>query len=520
MSKPIKEGLIRPAMAALKWNYLGAGTRAASGLIVGVVLARLLGPKPFGQVAVASLIIGLGNLMADCGFGAALVQSRDLSSDDIRFTFTAQLGLGVLLSAIVAAAAPFIAMVFRLSDVVPVIRALSVVFALQAFGLTAFNLLKRDLAFRKIQIAQVTSYLVGYLGLGIPLAYLGFGVWSLVAAQLAQTLLYSSLLYASVRHSICPRITRNHHELASFGGKVIGVNLANWAITNSDTAIVGRAFGAVSLGLYNRSMTLMTTPMNAVVATLQAVLFPVYSRAQGRPEALRRGFLTSASVVEICILPVFLAIAAVPQTVIGGLYGQRWIEAVPLITPLALAMPLHALMALSGPLLWGVGKVERELHVQMAMAAIAVPTLIVASRYSLLAVAWSVFCLYALRSLFMTRAVLRVISAKWEDLFRALFGAALLGAVIAPSLWIQDRLLLPHLAAPVRLGADMLLAFVVSLGLVACASRLVLSEEVIAFLSKSFDGLPRQLRRNERIEIATIPMVIEPETIGVSDSAN
>jgi hypothetical protein len=92
--------------------------------------------------------------------------------------------------------------------------------------------------------------------------------------------------------------------------------------------------------------------------------------------------------------------------------------------------------------------------------------------------------------------------------------------VIAPSLWIQDRLLLPHLAAPVRLGADVLLALLESIGLVAGASRLVLSEEVIAFLSKSFDGLPRQLRRNERIEIATIPMVIEPETIGVSDSAN
>jgi hypothetical protein len=177
-------------------------------------------------------------------------------------------------------------------------------------------------------------------------------------------------------------------------------------------------------------------------------------------------------------------------------------------------------MALSGPLLWGVGRVERELHVQMAMAAIAVPTLIVASRYSLLAVAWSVFCLYALRSLFMTRAVLRVISAKWKDLFHAVSGAALLGAVIAPSLWIQDRLLLPYLAAPVRLGADVLLAVLESLGLVACASSLVLSEEVIAFLSKSFDGLPSQLRRDERIETATISMVIEPETIAAIDSAN
>lgn len=479
MNRPANDGLLRPAMAALKWNYLGVAARTGSSFIIGIVLARLLGPKPFGEVAIAWLVIGLGNLMADCGFGAALVQRKEFSREDIRFVFTAQVGLGVFLTAIVAVAAPGIASIFRQPEVTPIIRAVALVFALQAFGLTAQSLLKRDLAFRNLQAAQVISYLVGYLGLGIPLACFGYGVWSLVGAQLMQTLINSALLYLATRHPIRPKIAHPHRELTSFGGKVIGVNLANWAISNFDTGIVGRMFGAASLGLYNRSTALMLRPTNAVVAALQSVLFPVYSRAQGKPDTLRRGHLTSIAAIAIFFFPVFFTIAVIPRTVILGLYGNRWIAAATLVAPIAMARPFQASMAMAGPLLWGLGRVERELRVQIVIAAIMIPALLIASRYSLVAISWTLFGIMVLESVLMNRPALEATGVSWRDVGRVTRGAFLLSAVLAAGIWTLDHAVLVSLASSFRLMADAGTAAVVSIALLRLRPGMFLCDELI-----------------------------------------
>ena len=66
-----------------------------------------------------------------------------------------------------------------------VVRVTALVFLIQAFGQSSAALLKRRLAFRALQTAQVVSSVAGYALVGITAASLGGGVWSLVAAQLA-----------------------------------------------------------------------------------------------------------------------------------------------------------------------------------------------------------------------------------------------------------------------------------------------------------------------------------------------
>src|SRR5580700_10993332 len=92
------EHLTTRAFSALRWGYTGSATRAVTGFASGIVLARLLGPRPFGQVAAAMLVFGLANQLADGGFGSALVQASELDEADVRFAFTFQLAIGASLS--------------------------------------------------------------------------------------------------------------------------------------------------------------------------------------------------------------------------------------------------------------------------------------------------------------------------------------------------------------------------------------------------------------------------------------
>src|SRR4051812_45753644 len=135
---------------ALKWNYLGNVMRSLSQFVIGILLARLLGPEPFGIVAVAWIILGIGNLFADLGFGAALVQRESYSTLDLRFVFTCQMAFASLLTIFGVVAAPQIALYFHKQDATPVIQAMSLLFVIQALGQTASAVLRRTLDFKTL----------------------------------------------------------------------------------------------------------------------------------------------------------------------------------------------------------------------------------------------------------------------------------------------------------------------------------------------------------------------------------
>ena len=479
---------------ALKWNYVGVAVKSFSSLAVGIVLARLLGPKPFGLVAVAALIIGFGNLLADFGFGAAIVQREDVTEEDLRFVFLFQMLSGVALGGACFLGAGLIARLFRNSEVAPVIRALSLVFPLQAFGQTAINLLRRKLAFRALQAAQVSGHLT-YLVAGVALALLGYGVWALVAAQLVQVALTSIIAFALAPHSLKVSF-RINRPIVQFGTKVLGSNIANWAIGNLDNAFVGRVFGAVPLGLYSRAFQLTSAPTSAIMPGLQSVLFAASSRAQGRVDALRRAYLASFSVVAVVTVPLFAAVAAIPTTVILALYGPKWVGSVPMLVPLALAMPLFALLCVAGPLLWGIGKVGRELRVQLVTAMLAVVVFSAACRFSVVLLAWGVLGVYAFRLALLTRELTHHLRVAWMEMVAAVRGGIALGLLAAPLAWVCNRLCTHTPLPKVFTLAVAMLAVLAEAGLcLAAAPRAVLGPHAEMILTQVRSVAPNWIRK-------------------------
>ena len=348
-------GLLHRSLHALKWNYLGMLVRTGTQFILGIVLARLLGPEPFGLVAIAWLILGLGNLVADFGLAAALVQKQTISGRDIRYVFTLQMLVGILMTSAIVLAAPWIAGFFNSADAIPVLRAMGCLFVIQAAGQTATALLRRNMNFKPLQMIAVGSYLFSYVGVGLPMAWGGADVWSLVAAQASQAMIYSIAVNLHTRHSWLPTFKSDASGMFLFGSKIMASNLTSWGISNLDSVIVGRIFGMVDLGFYNRGMNLVSSPMNAFTSTLQGVLFPAYSRTNGQIEPARRAYLASVGLIAAVLIPAFAAIAAIPNTVIAGVYGEYWMQVAVLLTPLALAMPVNAVLAVGGPL-YGYGK--------------------------------------------------------------------------------------------------------------------------------------------------------------------
>lgn len=498
MSESHGQGLFARTARALVWSYGVVIVRTVTSLAFGIILARILGPEPFGIVAAAGIVIGLSSLVSDFGFGAALVQAQAVTEEDVRFVFTWQMVVAIGLSVVVIGLSGPAARLFALPEAQAVIASLASLFVINAIGQTSTNLLKRRMAFKQLQLTLAASVIIGYGLFGVPAALYGLGVWSLVIAQISQGFLLNVATYSLTRHSLRPKFTIGNQaaRFLRFGSNVVIANVANWAIDNLPKAFISRAFGATDLGLYSRSATLMTAPTSVIVTNLQAVLFPAYSRAQARLPDLRRVYTGTLNALAIALLPPFAGIAATSGTLVEVVLGTSWRGAAPIVIPLAIAMPLNALMAMAGPLIYGIGKVGIETRLQVTSAIAMSAMLAVASGISVQAVSWGVLGVASIRLVLLTRAAARALGAQLQEILSLLIGPAATAISVGLAALVADRTahyvgLGPHLA----LLLSIVLGLLFAVGGCVLAARSIIGPDLRWLVARSGLPLPLALQR-------------------------
>src|SRR5919198_152848 len=211
--------------SGLSWFYLSTMTLMVANLTYTATVSRLLGPSAFGLMAMANLVVLLTQFFAGMGLAPALVQKPDLSRDEIRASSTAGIAIGLACLAVVWILAPAIATLFRQPAVVPVLRALGVSFVFTGWSMTGLGLMRRELRFRTLSLISVGTYVFAYLVVGVGLALLGAGVWSLVAASVTSTaaqavtnVLFSTL--SRIQHDL-GRLRRAYHSVLSLGNLML-----------------------------------------------------------------------------------------------------------------------------------------------------------------------------------------------------------------------------------------------------------------------------------------------------------
>jgi O-antigen/teichoic acid export membrane protein len=195
-------GLTNRALGGMLWTFSGTGVQAVVQLLSLMALGRLLTPAEFGLMGAAAVVIAFSQIISQVGVGPAIVQRHELELKHIRAAFTISGGLGIVLGAVVWLAAPAIAAFYRMPAVEPVIRAIALLFPIDGLNTVGESLLMRQLRFRLYVALDVASYILGYACVGVLLAWQGYGVWALVAANLGQVPLRTLGMYLATRRSV------------------------------------------------------------------------------------------------------------------------------------------------------------------------------------------------------------------------------------------------------------------------------------------------------------------------------
>jgi teichuronic acid exporter len=153
------------------------------GFIIGIILARLLSPSEYGLLGMIAVFTAIATTVADSGFGTALIRKPDLKEEDLYTTFWFNLGVSVLMYAILFFCAPYIADFYNQPKLTAITRVISISLLLNAFLIIPNIHFTRDINFKvTTRVSYACSITSGIVG--IAMAFCGCGVWSLVVQSL------------------------------------------------------------------------------------------------------------------------------------------------------------------------------------------------------------------------------------------------------------------------------------------------------------------------------------------------
>ncbi|MBU1397252.1 MAG: oligosaccharide flippase family protein [Gammaproteobacteria bacterium] len=377
-----------------------------------------------------------------------------------------------------------------------VFRWLSLVVLINAATAPSTNLLKKELNYKALQIAQLSSYFLGYVCIGIPLAVAGYGGSSLVISWIVQSGSNLVILYLQVRHPLYFRLwTADGSHMLRYGMTVLGTNLINWVLTGADKILVGRIFPAHTVGLYTTAFNFVNSPSSAIYGNLQSVVFSTCARLQDNKEALREVFLRLLSLITLVAFPFFAIIGVGSEFVMAAVYGREWIEAAQFMTPFALAMPFLLVWGISTPILWNAGHTKLELRLQLPMVFLWLAALYAVASSPPQIVAIVAASLFALRCIVMVLAVANVIEISLWSIFRSIRGGIVLTLVVAAvSVLLKDSI--------AALDVDTLVQLLLLLGAggsvyllsIFLFAPMLVDERLGAYIARANDRLPRWAR--------------------------
>lgn len=382
-------------VGAMRWSYLSTAVTLLLQLIYTAVMSRLLAPAAFGVVALGGLLLRFVTYFAQMGIVSAVVQRPLLDERDKQTAFTLTLAISGAVALLVSAASSPLARIFGAADLTGVLRGLAASLVITAVGGTAAGTIRRSMRFRALAACDIGSFAVGYLGVGVLLARAGAGVWSLVGASIAQSLVYSASAFSLAPHPVAPRIdAQRARSLISFGGPVSVISLLEFLTASLDTLTVGLVVGAQGLGFYNRASLLVSLPAEKFATSATGVLLPSMSSIQSDRDRVARAYEGGLALYLAGVAPLCGAIAATSPALVRVLLGAQWDPVIRLVPLFALASGIALISHFGGVVLESRAALRPKMQIQVVQLMTFVVLLFVVSRVSnrltWFAVAWVV----------------------------------------------------------------------------------------------------------------------------------
>jgi O-antigen/teichoic acid export membrane protein len=315
--------LAQKTFTGILWKFSEQIGRRGIGVLITLLLARFLAPEDYGLVAMMAVFLAIAQQLMDSGFRQALIRLQGARQVDFN---TAEF--------------------YEETRLIMLIRVAGLNVLIHSFQVVQVAVLSRELNFKaQLQASIPAGIISGVIAVG--LAYLGVGVWALIAQMLLSTFFTTVLLWRIQGWRPTLGFSRQTlGQMYNFGYKLFLSGLLDIVFKNIYVVVIAKIFAASTAGLYFFANKLKEIVISQIVAAIQAVTYPALATMQHDNARLKAGYRKVIGVTTFLLFPVMLFLAALADPLFQFVLPNKWLPAVlylQLMCFAGLMYPLHSI---------------------------------------------------------------------------------------------------------------------------------------------------------------------------------
>ena len=350
------KNLKQKAVSGMIWTALQQYSTMFIQFISGIILARLLTPYDYGCIGMLAIFMVLAESVIDGGFGSALIQKKRPTQEDYSTIFFWNLGMAVLLYAVLYYSAPAIARFYNIPLLCDVLRVQGGILFIYAFNIVQRNQLRKNLNFKVLSIVTVSTSITS-LTITIFMAYHGYGVWSLVAQNIMIAAIPALVFWFYIKWRPSWVFSwKSFRELFSFGFYMFLTHLLNQFAQQIQGLLIGRFYNASTMGYYSRAHSTEKLASISIDRVMNQVTYPLYAEIQDDKTILINMIKRITMILSYITFPLMFILLLCAKPIFVFLYSDRWLQSVPYFQVLCMAGLAYCLQAVNNQSIAAIGK--------------------------------------------------------------------------------------------------------------------------------------------------------------------
>lgn len=313
--------------------------------IIAIFLARLLIPKDYGLVALIQIFINVSSAIVEGGLGKSLVQDKNSDECMMSTIFFINLFIGIIIYLLLFAIAPYVASTKESVILCPLLRVMAIKIPLASIYNIQHAYVQKKLKFKTFFFSSLFGTLLsGVIGIG--LAFLGYGPWALVFANLTDQIADIVILFLSTKWYPKRLFSiKKTHKIIRYGFNLLFIDIVSQLYSQLRSIVIGAKYNSIDLAYDQKGVKFPHIFSNLIDAVTVKVIFPVLASLNDNKAKVKEISRYSIKYSTYFFAPMIIGLAAVANNAVSIILTDKWIGCVPYMQLYCLTYLTHTISA-------------------------------------------------------------------------------------------------------------------------------------------------------------------------------
>ncbi len=307
-------------------------------LLTTSILSRILTPEEYGVVAVVTVFITFFTILSDMGLGTAVVQNKELTTEEVDdiFSFSSYMALG--LGVIFLILGVPIAWFYENPVYVKICALLSISVFFNAMNIIPNAALMKTKEFHAVGIRLIVTAVASGV-VAVVLALLGFSFYTLIIQSIFQSAFMFFWNWSKTKLKFRFRFRmQSINKVRQYSFYQFLFSVVNYFARNLDNLLIGKTLGDVALAYYDKGYKLTRYPVQNLPYMITPVLHPILSEYQHDKEYIFNFYVKLSRVMSILGVVISSVFVCCGEELIMLFFGDQWGASVPIFRWLSISI--------------------------------------------------------------------------------------------------------------------------------------------------------------------------------------